>query len=166
MTTTMLDRSDPSHLVTLHRDEVVEYEGYEMVFVETEMISSDHEGYDFSVGDGFVGVSIEVWKDGELIETLRPGMLRFDSPSGAINSRSEVDRMSRLSGDTIVILDLAQSNDLLGSMILGDLDGVETVRVTIYDLQGSHLVWLGWALIMLGGLAAMLSSRKTADEEE
>ena len=74
--------------------------------------------------------------------------------------------MSRLPGDTIVILDLAQSNDLLGSMILGDLDGVETVRVTIYDLQGSHLVWLGWALIMLGGLAAMLSSRRTPDEEE
>ncbi len=166
MTTTMLDRSDPSHLVTLQKDEIVEYEGYEMIFTETEMISADHEDYDFSVGDGFVGVSIEVLRDGELIETLRPGMLRFDSPSGAINSRSEVDRMSRLSGDTIVILDLAQSNDLLGSMILGDLDGVETVRVTIYDLQGSHLVWLGWALIMLGGLAAMLSSRRTPDEEE
>ena len=93
-------------------------------------------------------------------------MLRFDSPSGAINSRSEVDRMSRLSGDTIVILDMAQSNDLLSSMILGDLDAVESVRVTIYDLQGSHLVWLGWILIMLGGLAALLSSREAADEEE
>ena len=93
-------------------------------------------------------------------------MLRFDSPSGAINSRSEVDRMSRLSGDTIVILDLAQSNDLLSSMILGDLDEVESVRVTIYDLQGSHLVWLGWSLIMLGGLAALLSSREMSVEEE
>ena len=166
MTTTLLDRSDPSHLVTLERDQVVSYEGYEMVFVGTDMFASDHDDYDFPVGDGFVGVSIEVWKDGELIETLRPGMLRFDSPSGAINSRSEVDRMSRLSGDTIVILDLAQSNDLLSSMILGDLETVETVRVTIYDLQGSHLVWLGWALIMLGGLAALLSSREAADEEE
>ena len=166
MTTTLLDRSDPSHLVTLERDQAVSYEGYEMVFVGTDMFASDHDDYDFPVGDGFVGVSIEVWKDGELIETLRPGMLRFDSPSGAINSRSEVDRMSRLSGDTIVILDLAQSNDLLSSMILGDLETVETVRVTIYDLQGSHLVWLGWALIMLGGLAALLSSREAADEEE
>ena len=137
-----------------------------MVFVGTDMFASDHDDYDFPVGDGFVGVSIEVWKDGELIETLRPGMLRFDSPSGAINSRSEVDRMSRLSGDTIVILDLAQSNDLLSSMILGDLETVETVRVTIYDLQGRHLVWLGWARIMLGGLAALLSSREAADEEE
>ena len=166
MTTTLLDRSDPSHLVTLERDQAVSYEGYEMVFVGTDMFASDHDDYDFPVGDGFVGVSIEVWKDGELIETLRPGMLRFDSPSGAINSRSEVDRMSRLSGDTIVILDLAQSNDLLSSMILGDLETVETVRVTIYDLQGSHLVWLGWTLIMLGGLAALLSSREAADEEE
>ena len=43
--------------------------------------------------------------------------------------------MSTLSGDTIVILDLAQSNELLSSMILGDLDAVESVRVTIYDLQ-------------------------------
>ena len=93
-------------------------------------------------------------------------MLRFDSPSGAINSRSEVDRMSRLSGDTIVILDLAQSNDLLSSMILGGLDEVETVRVTIYNLQGSHLVWMGWVLIIIGGLAALLSSRGAAEEEE
>ena len=166
LTTTMLDRSDPSHLVTLERDQVTEHEGYEMVFVGAEMVASDHEDYDYSVGDGFVGVSIEVWKDGELIDTLNPGMLRFDSPSGAINSRSEVDRMSRLSGDTIVILDLAQSNDLLSSMILGDLDEVESVRVTIYDLQGSHLVWLGWSLIMLGGLAALLSSREMSVEEE
>ena len=65
-----------------------------------------------------------------------------------------------------MILDLAQSNELLSSMILGDLDAVESVRVTIYDLQGSHLVWLGWSLIMLGGLAALLSSHKTATEEE
>mgnify|MGYP001159669608 FL=1 len=166
LTTTMLDRSDPSHLVTLERDQVVKHESYEMVFVGTEMISSDHEDYDYLVGDGFVGVSIEVWKDDELIDTLNPGMLRFDSPSGAINSRSEIDRMSTLSGDTIVILDLAQSNELLSSMILGDLDAVESVRVTIYDLQGSHLVWLGWSLIMLGGLAALLSSHKTATEEE
>ena len=166
LTTTMLDRSDPSHLVTLQRDEAVEYEGYEMVFVGTEMLASEHEDYDFTVGDGFVGVSIEVWQDGELIDTMRPGMLRFDSPSGAVNARSEVDRMSRLSGDTIFILDLAQSNDLLSSMILGGLDDVETIRVTIYDLQGSHLVWLGWILIMLGGIAALSSGREGASEEE
>ena len=166
LTTTMLDRSDPSHLVTLQRDEAVEHEGYEMVFVGTEMLASEHEDYDFPVGDGFVGVSIEVWQDGELIDTMQPGMLRFDSPSGAVNARSEVDRMSRLSGDTIFILDLAQSNDLLSSMILGGLDDVETIRVTIYDLQGSHLVWLGWILIMLGGIAALSSGREGASEEE
>ena len=166
LTTTMLDRSDPSHLITLQKGEAIEHEGYEMVFVGMELIPSEHQDYDFPVGDGFIGVSIEVWQNNELIDTLRPGMLRFDSPSGAVNARSEVDRMSRLSGDTIVILDLAQSNDLLSSMILGGVDEVETVRVTIYDLQGSHLVWLGWALIMLGGLAALSSGREGAQEEE
>ena len=166
LTTTMLDRSDPSHLITLQRGEAIEHEGYELVFVGMELIPSEHQDYDFPVGDGFIGVSIEVWQNNELIDTLRPGMLRFDSPSGAVNARSEVDRMSRLSGDTIVILDLAQSNDLLSSMILGGVDEVETVRVTIYDLQGSHLVWLGWALMMLGGLAALSSGREGAQEEE
>jgi hypothetical protein len=90
-------------------------------------------------------------------------MLRFDSPSGAVNSRSEVDRMTTLTGDTIVILDIFQSNDLLSSMILGGTDEVETVRITVHSLRGSHLVWAGWVLVMLGGALALASSDRSAE---
>ena len=163
LTTTLVDRSDPSHLVTLERDQPVEHDGYELVFVGTELISAEDEAYDFAVGDGFIGVLVEVRQDGNLIDTLRPGMLRFDSPSGAVNSRSEVDRMTGLTGDTIVILDIFQSNDLLSSMILGGTDDVETVRVTIHSLRGSHLVWAGWVLVMLGGALALASSDRSVE---
>ena len=44
-------------------------------------------------------------------------------------------------------------------MMRGEIDQVEEIRVTVHDLRGSHLVWVGWGLIMLGGLAALLSSR-------
>jgi hypothetical protein len=77
-------------------------------------------------------------------------MLRFDSPSGAVSARSEVDRMSQLTGDTIVILDFLQSNELLSSMIMGQTDQVDEVRVTVHHLPGSHLVWSGWVLVMIG----------------
>ena len=163
LTTTLVDRSDPSHQVTLELDQPVEHDGYELVFVGTELISAADENYDFSVGDGFVGVIVEVREDGELIDTLRPGMLRFDSPSGAVNSRSEVDRMTSLKGDTIMILDIFQSNDLLSSMILGGTEEVQTVRVTVHNLMGSHLVWAGWVLVMLGGALALSSSDRSVE---
>ena len=35
-------------------------------------------------------------------------------------------------------------------MMMGDLDDVERVRVTAYNLPGSHLVWLGWSMMLLG----------------
>ena len=84
-------------------------------------------------------------------------MLRFDSPSGSVSARSEVDRLSGMTGDTIVILDLLQSNDLLSSMILGQTDQVEEVRVTIHHLPGSHLVWSGWLLVILGSVLSSLT---------
>ena len=59
-------------------------------------------------------------------------MLRFDSPSGMVSARSEVDRLTGVTGDTIVILDLLQSNELLSSMILGQTDDVSEVRVTVH----------------------------------
>jgi NADH:ubiquinone oxidoreductase subunit D len=30
------------------------------------------------------------------------------------------------------------------------LESIELVRVTVYDLPASHLVWLGWAIMMIG----------------
>ena len=132
-----------------------------------EVLSSEDDQYDFPIGDGYVGVVIEVWDGGQRAGTLSPGMLRFDSPSGAVSARSEVDRMSSFTGDTIVILDLLQSNELLSSMIMGQTDQVDQVRVTVHHLPGSHLVWAGWLLVVLGiSLASVTRSSEEYIEEE
>ena len=34
----------------------------------------------------------------------------------------------------------------------GNLENVELVRVTVYNLPHSHVVWLGW-VTMMGGMA-------------
>jgi hypothetical protein len=48
-------------------------------------------------------------------------------------------------------------------MILGGTDDVETVRVTVHSLRGSHLVWAGWVLVMLGGALALASSDRSVE---
>ena len=159
-TTTLIDRSDPSHLVTLSKDQPIKHDGYEFTFTEVELISLESEDYDYSVGDGYLGVVIEMRKNGELIDTLHPGILRFDSPSGQVTPRSEPDRHVGLFGDTIIILDIFQSNDLLNAMMFRETSEVDRIRVTVHDLQGSHAVWFGWILIILGGGLAFASSPK------
>ena len=159
-TTTLIDRSDPSHLVTLSRDQPILHDGYEFIFTDVELIALDSEDYDYPVGDGYLGVVIEMRKDGELIDTLRPGILRFDSPSGQVTPRSEPDRHVGLFGDTIIILDIFQSKDLLDAMMFRETSQVDRIRVTVHDLQGSHAVWLGWILIIIGGGLALTSSQK------
>ena len=167
LTTTLVDRSDPSHFVTLERGQPTEHDGLELVFTGVEVLSAEDDQYDFSIGDGYVGVVIEVWDGGQRAGTLSPGMLRFDSPSGAVSARSEVDRMSSLTGDTIVILDLLQSNELLSSMIMGQTDQVDQVRVTVHHLPGSHLIWAGWLLVVLGiALASVTRSSEEYIEDE
>ena len=32
----------------------------------------------------------------------------------------------------------------------GGTDGVDAVRITVYRLPQSHLVWLGWGMMLLG----------------
>ena len=159
-TTTLIDRSDPSHLVTLSRDQAILHDGYEFIFTDVELIDLESEDYDYPVGDGYLGVVIEMRKDGELIDILRPGILRFDSPSGQVTPRSEPDRHVGLFGDTIIILDIFQSNDLLDAMMFRETGEVERIRVTVHDLQGSHAVWIGWILIIIGGGLALISSPK------
>ena len=44
-------------------------------------------------------------------------------------------------------------------MMLGEIDDVDRVGVTVYDLKGSHMVWFGWFFLLLGGSFATLSSR-------
>ena len=165
LTTTLVDRTDPSHFVTLERDVPTQHQGMELVFTGVEVLSADEEEYGYRIGDGYVGVVIEARNDGALLGTITPGMLRFDSPSGMVSARSEVDRLTGATGDTIVILDLLQSNELLSSMILGQTDDVNEVRVTVHRLQGSHLVWAGWLMVVFGSAMASLTRSVTESSE-
>lgn len=163
LTTTLVDRADPSHLITLEKDNAVEFNGYEFTFRETVLLAEDDPDYEYNIGNGFAGFVIEVTCDGEKIDEVTPGILRF----GWQTTRSEVDRMIRPSGDLIFILDQQQAEISLTSMMQGETDEVSEIRVTVHDLQGSHLVWTGWGLIMLGGVLALTSSdRYRSDEEE
>ena len=161
-TTTLVDRSDPSHLVTLEKNQPVEYGNYEYVLIDTIVLSEGDEDFDFHVGDGFLGVVVEMRKDGELVDTLTPGILRFGP-----TPRSEVDRHVGLFGDTIMIMDGFQVQDLMPALFFNQTDDLDRVRVTIHELQGSHLVWLGWVLTIAGGILAVGPSRNlNIDEEE
>ena len=162
LTTTLVDRADPSHLVTLEKDTPVEFKEYELTFTDTVLLGEEDAEYDYKIGDGFAGFVIEVTKDGEKVDEVTPGILRF----GWQTTRSEVDRMVRPSGDMIFILDQQQAEISLTSMMRGETDEVEEIRVTVHDLRGSHLVWAGWLLIILGSFAALLSSKPMASDEE
>ena len=128
-----------------------------------QLLAEDDPDYEYNIGNGFAGFVIEVTRDGEKVDEVTPGILRF----GWQTTRSEVDRMVRPSGDLIFILDQQQAQISLTSMMQGETDEVSVIRVTVHDLQGSHLVWTGWGLIMLGGVFALISSdRYRSDEEE
>ena len=48
-----MDRSDPSHLITLEKNKPVSYSSYEYVLIDTIVLSSEgDEDFDFKVGDG------------------------------------------------------------------------------------------------------------------
>ena len=101
--------------------------------------------------------------DGNYVETARPGILRFDTPSGEILTRSEVDRISQIHGDLMFILDVAQASRALNELMFGEIEDIDRVGVTVYDLHGSHMVWVGWILLLVGGSLALSShdSRRT-----
>jgi hypothetical protein len=86
-------------------------------------------------------------------------MLRFDGWGSF--PRSEVDRTTRLTGDVIFIFDWSQTQELGNESMLGGPDSLDRVRLTVYELQGSHLVWLGWSIIVLAGLGNALISFRT-----
>ena len=152
-TTVLVDRGDASHRITLVKDELVINGGYGFEF--TELVATED---DLEVGDGFVGVSITVYEmDGsekQEIGVVEPGMLRFDKTGTA---RSEVDVLTRWSGDMVFIFDGTQAQGLMQQSSSEGLDSVNLVRVTIYDLPGSHLVWIGWTIMMLGMLGVTYS---------
>ncbi|MEC9173849.1 MAG: hypothetical protein VX804_02130, partial [Candidatus Thermoplasmatota archaeon] len=118
------------------------------------------------VADGFFGIQINVYDtNGEFISSVEPGVLRFDSADGAIRPRSEVDRLVDWKGDTILILDLSQMNQIMTHAMMGELDDVDRVRLTVYDLPGSHLVWIGWIMIMIGSIFTLKQIRRDRYDE-
>ena len=136
MSTTIIDRGTYSHSVTLIQDQKVEWGEYEFEFVE--VVTQNNSSLE--VGDGYLGAVINVYGDGEFIETVEPGVIRFDS-----RSRSEVDRVSMWHGDLVLIMDGTQARSLM--------EGSDLVRIMVYDLPGIHLVWGGWCLMLLASLA-------------
>ena len=154
-TTVLVDRGDASHRITMVKDEIVLNGDFGYEFTGLRMTSEDLE-----VGDGYVGIQINVYAleqgaVGEKIGTVEPGMLRFDTTTDAgfliqSKSRSEVDTLTRWSGDLVFIFDGSQANGLMQQTVQNGSDSVQLVRVTVYDLPASHLVWLGWSLMLLG----------------
>ena len=118
----------------------------------------------FNIGDAFFGIVIDVEDlDGKSLGEVRPGVLRFDAEeSGSITPRSEVDRLVMWDGDVIMILDLNQMSLIMNDGLLGGLDEVDRVRLTVYDLPGSHLVWTGWIMIVIGSMMTLNSRSITA----
>ena len=154
-TTVLVDRGDASHRVTMVKDEIVVNGNFGYEFTGLRLTSENLE-----VGDGYVGIQINVYEVsqgsiGDMIGTVEPGMLRFDTTtdSGWVlqsTSRSEVDTLTRWSGDIVFIFDGSQANGLMQQTAQNGSDSVQIVRVTVYDLPASHLVWLGWSTMLLG----------------
>ena len=146
-TTVLVDRGDASHRISLVKDEIIVHEGLGLEFIDLELRNQSLE-----VGDGFIGVRIAVYEmDGSevggLIGEVIPGTLRFDDQGVP---RSEVATLTRLTGDVVFIFDGSQAGALMSSAGANGLAGIELVRVTVYDLPHSHLVWVGWMTMMAG----------------
>jgi len=142
-TTTLVDRGDPIHRITMLQDEAVVVDGLSYTFTELTLVPED----ELRVGDGGIFATIEV-RDGERnLGTVEPGMVRFDA-SGF--PRSEVDVLRRWSGDVVFIFDYSQADTLMPQTLGDDGEGVDAVRITVYRLPQSHLVWVGWGLMLLG----------------
>ncbi|MBD19175.1 MAG: hypothetical protein CMB13_06040 [Euryarchaeota archaeon] len=173
LTTTLVDRVDPSHQVTLIRDEPVQHGDliFTMKNIETSVRGEPLFDDRFNIGDAFFGIVIDVEDTGgKSLGEVRPGVLRFDAEdSGIITPRSEVDRLVMWDGDVIMILDLNQMSLIMNDAMFGGLDEVDRVRLTVYDLPGSHLVWMGWLMIIVGSMMTLTNKGVTAnvsDESE
>ena len=152
MTTTLVDRGDPAHRITMLKDEPIEVDGWTYTFRDVRLVP----GEDLTVGDGAVHVVIDVYDGTEWRGAAEPGMTRFDA-SGF--PRSEVDVVRGATGDVVLIFDFTQAGDLMQTVALEGEDAVDAVRVTVYRLPQSHAVWVGWGLMLLGMTGLSLSSR-------
>ena len=165
-TTTLVQRGDPSHIVMLAKDTPIEHGDYWYTFTELTATSFDDDVWDEDVGDGKIVVTVEIRKeaDGEIIATMTPGMLRFDE--GGIPARPETDIWHRPHGDLVMIFDQSQANELYLTSFMQQGDSVDRIRVVIYDLTGSHLVWMGWSLILIGTALNWIMTPPIPKEEE
>lgn len=154
-TTVLVDRGDATHRITLVRGETVEVDGYGYVFDDIVL-----ENENLEVGDGYVGAIISVYSGDEKIGEVEPGLIRFNGSSNP--PRSEVDTLVRYHGDIVFIFDGSQTTGLMQQVSTEGTESVQRMRVIIYDLPGSHLVWAGWALMMVGmAWLTVLDARKT-----
>ena len=142
-TTTLVDRGDPIHRITMLQDEAVVVDGLSYTFTDLTLVPEE----DLRVGDGGIFATIDVHDGDRNIGTVEPGMVRFDATGFP---RSEVDVLRRWSGDIVFIFDYSQADTLMPQTIEGGTDGVDAVRITVYRLPQSHLVWLGWGMMLLG----------------
>ncbi len=166
-TTTLVQRGDPSHIVMLAKDTPIEHNGYWYTFTELDAYGPDDEQWDEKVGDGKILVTVEVRKEsnGDIIATMTPGMIRFDE--GGISARAETDIWHRPHGDLVMIFDQSQANQLYLTSFMQQGESVDRIRVVIYDLTGSHLVWAGWSLILIGtALTWIMVPTSSKGEEE
>ena len=165
-TTTLVQRGDPSHIVMLAKDTPIKHGDYWYTFTELTATGPDDAVWDEDVGDGKIVVTVEVRKEaeGEVIATMTPGMLRFDE--GGIPARPETDIWHRPHGDLVMIFDQSQANELYLTSFMQQGDSVDRVRVIIYDLTGSHLVWTGWSLILIGTALKWIMTPPIPKEEE
>lgn len=158
-TTTLVERGHPSHVVMLPQDTPIEYAGYTWTYTNISSSTPDSEGWDYPVGDGALITTIEV--EGANSQTiLHPGVIRFDS--GSIPARSETDVWHRWNGDLIVIFDYQQATGADFQAFMAGDGEVEKIRVTIYDLRGSNMVWIGWVLILIGSCLNWVLTPKTS----
>jgi hypothetical protein len=153
MTTTLVDRGDPVHRITMLKDEPIDVDGWTYTFREVKLIPGD----ELVVGDGAVHVVIDVYDGSNFRGTAEPGMTRFDA-SGF--PRSEVDVVRGPTGDVVLIFDFTQAGDLMQTVAMDGEDAVDAVRVTVYRLPQSHAVWLGWGLMLLGMAGLSISGRR------
>ena len=65
-----------------------------------------------------------------------------------------------------MIFDQSQANELYLTSFMQQGDSVDRIRVVIYDLTGSHLVWTGWSLILIGTALNWVMIPSTVKEEE
>ena len=56
-------------------------------------------------------------------------------------------------------------NQIMTHAMMGELDDVDRVRLTVYDLPGSHLVWIGWIMIMIGSVFTLKQIRRNSFDE-